>query len=148
MHSITISKAILLLRKWSWIFVVGAKKLKVIWFYISFSRGKKILQHVLQQRMEERKRRTEVIHGQCSRGTAITFKSQSGKKKSQSGKIVQRELILVIYQFQILLILLLNVSFFFPGQNYCFFFFFLMPQAKTTFTLHFLFIYTSKTEKH
>ena len=31
--------------------------------------------------MEERKRRTEVIHGQCGRGTAITFKSQSGKKK-------------------------------------------------------------------
>ena len=68
--------------------------------------------------MKERKR-TEVIHGQWGRGTAITF-------KSQSGNVVQRELIFVIYKFQILLILLLNVSslFFSWIKLLCFFFFF------------------------
>lgn len=53
--------------------------------------------------------------GSAAGGQQLHLKVNQEKKKSQSGKIVQRELILVIYQFQILLILLLNVSFFFPG---------------------------------
>lgn len=76
-----------------------------------------ILQHTLQQRMEERWWRTEFIHG-GGKKQKIIF-------KSQSGDIVQRQLIFVlIYQFHILFILLLNVIFpLFAWIKLLFFFF-------------------------